>query len=169
MQEKKYWQKTFSDTRIKAIFSNRRILRVRWLWRWLRKYSLYSIDSAGWGVRFFLVDDDRFSIEPTAPRPTGDSEEVLVTLTSGTTGHPKAISRIFRIFISQQNLVCKYLPPLEVDIHLPLYGVALLQSLIEGSTTILAKDHSPSTIADLLRRYQVTRLSGPPPRSCDFF
>lgn len=94
--------------------------------------------------------------------PSLESDDLLLTLTSGTTGKPKIITRSFHTLKHQQSLSCKYLPYLKNDIHLSLYGVAVLQSLIHGSTTLYSNNQSPENLVSLIDKYKVTRLSAPP-------
>lgn len=167
--EKSHWRNVFKEARIKAIISNRRILCLRWIWWWLWKYPLFSINSFGWGVRHLFLNDFSYSVPIDSAQITRNEDEVLLTLTSGTTGLPKIISRKFGVLMAQQELACKYLPPLTCDIHLPLYGVAALQSIVEGATTILAIDHSPKNLVTLIEKHQVTRFSAPPRSLSAFF
>lgn len=162
--KKSFWKKAISEAQIKGIISNQRILKWRWLFVWIMKFRLYSLDGPGFRVASFfsregVKSSQNYWLQPTI---TENEEEVLVTLTSGTTSAPKLVTRSFSVIKSQQVLICKYLPELEPDIHLSLYGIGVLQSLIEGATTVFTLDHSAKNILNLVPQHQVTRLSGPP-------
>jgi acyl-coenzyme A synthetase/AMP-(fatty) acid ligase len=162
--EKSYWRRYIAEAKTKAVISNRKILHLRWFCWWLFRYPLFSIDSQTIGCTQLQtsIEPDPENLEFQELPATDDLTEVLVSLTSGTTGNPKIVSRAFGIFKHQQKLSCKYLPPLELDIHLPLYGIAMLQSIVQGATTVIADSHSPQNLLDLIKRYKVTRFSGPP-------
>ncbi len=162
--KKSFWKKAICDAQIKGIISNQKILKWRWLFFWIMKFRLYSLDGPGFRVASFFSREGKKSpqndwLQPTV---TEEEEEVLVTLTSGTTSEPKLVTRSFSVIKSQQVLICKYLPQLQPDIHLSLYGIGVLQSLVEGATTIFTLDHTAKNISSLIPQHQVSRLSGPP-------
>lgn len=162
--EKSYWRRYIAEAKTKAVISNRKILRLRWFCWWLFRYPLFSIDGQTLGCTqlYTYIEPNPENIQFEALPATDDLTEVLVSLTSGTTGTPKIVSRAFGIFKYQQKLSCKYLPHLDLDIHLPLYGIAMLQSIVQGATTVIADSHSPQNLIDLIKQHKVTRFSGPP-------
>lgn len=180
---KSYWKKYVAQVKTKAIISNHRILNLRWFWWWFWKYKLISVDQAGLGCQKLSFDSVNLVAGHTANIPpnkttihttntdqlqfqdlvyTDDHEEVLLTLTSGTTGEPKIVPRNLFVLKNQQKLSCEHLPDLTHDVHLPLYGIALLQSIVHGSTTLLAINHDPTHLLALIQKNNITRLSGPP-------
>jgi acyl-CoA synthetase (AMP-forming)/AMP-acid ligase II len=156
----KFWRQLLKDAQVHSIFLNRKIKRWRFLIWWLNWFRLISIEN-------ILVKSSACH-DPILP--TNDLEEVLVSLTSGTTGRPKIISRNFQTIQHQQLYLCKHLPALKKDIHLALYGMGTLQSLVEGATTLLlpTKLQNSEKIAAMIRQHQVTRLSGPPGTISEF-
>lgn len=157
---KTHWKKSIAESKVKAIFSTQKILRMRWIWWWMQNYRLYATENLS--LHSTSTDSAPSVSLIGQPRPTSDQDTIMITLTSGTTGPAKMISRSFGILKNQQKQVSMHLPPLSQDIHLPLYGVSLLHSLVHGSTTVLAKDHSPQNLLSLMAQHNVTRFSSPP-------
>lgn len=183
--KRNYWKHHLKAIQIKAIISNRRILKLRWIHWWMMQFPLFSTDKASHGCQQFYLDSLDIPFMPTNPNlniklstdsnkdnplldhqftlvPSLESDELLLTLTSGTTGKPKIVTRSFQTLKHQQSLSCQYLPFLKRDVHLSLYGVAVLQSLVHGSSTLFCQNQSPDHLVSLISKYKITRLSAPP-------
>lgn len=151
---RKLWKSTIQNTGLRGIFLSRKLKKFRFFLFWLNSYSLWEVEKIFQSLK--STDQDL--------RPTQDEEEVLITLTSGTTGQPKTIIRPFKVIKNQQLYLCRYLPEVSKDIHLSLYGMGVLQGLAEGSSMVLLPHthHTPQRILETLQSHKVTRLSGPP-------
>ncbi len=156
----KLWKNLLKENGIENIFLTKKIKKWRFLAWWMNAFKLHCIDN------FFKSNlvSDRSLLK------TQDADEVLVTLTSGTTGLPKIVSRNFGVLKTQQLLSCKYLPSVSRDTHLALYGIGVLQSLAEGATSVLLPTelHKVNILVETIQKYKVTRLSGPPGLMTDF-
>lgn len=153
--DKKLWKSTIQKLAPDIIFSVAKVSRWRWLLPWTWAYRFVNIKSLSLACDSFLFTSWQL------PR-TESTDKIIYTLTSGTTGYPKIISRDFSVLESQQRLSCGYLPPLEPDIHLSLYNIGLLQSFTQGATTIITRTCDTNEIYSLITRHHVTRLSIPP-------
>lgn len=167
--DRKLWRQAIIDSQPKFIISTARLINLHWLMPWTWQMRFISIN--GWALMASQLDyrSTNSDIKPPITLPdTLPSENLIYTLTSGSTGNPKLISRNFSVLENQQRLSCDYLPELQTDIHLSLYGIGILQSFIHGSTTVLADDMSAAALCRLIRKHKVTRLSIPPGKLFDF-
>lgn len=160
---KKLWKKSILQSNPKIIISHSILIKWHWLLPWTWRFNFLSANKKVFGAKFLNLN---LSI-PDSPYlndllEMNADDTILKTLTSGSTGQPKIISRNFSILESQQKFSCKYLPPLEQDIHLSLYGIGILQSFIHGSTTIISCSFATESIYQNIATFKPTRLSIPP-------
>jgi acyl-CoA synthetase (AMP-forming)/AMP-acid ligase II len=162
----KHWMASLKKSQIVAIFSFNKFFHLRWIQWTLFKYHLWSLDSSSFKVKsfksFFEMSPENSFNKPTPTFKFKSEMDSMITLTSGTTGQPKVIHRKFGILKAQQDLSLHYIPKLNPDIHLPLYGVSVLVSILQGSETYIASNFEPGDLALQLETNQITRLSGPP-------
>lgn len=155
------WKHSILLSKPDYIFSTPTIVNAHWLLPWTWRFSFISIGSKALCNHHLSFNFQNLNLTHsliTLP-DTNPQEPILFSLTSGSTGLPKLISRNFSVLESQQRLSCKYLPPLENDIHLSLYGLGILQSFIHGSTTLIAPNTNIDQLFFLINKHQVTRLS----------
>lgn len=161
--DKKLWEKSILKSRPKMVISQASLIKWHWLLPWTWQFDFLSVNKKVLGANFLNLNT---RIEETLESPSlismSSSDSIIKTLTSGSTGEPKIISRSFSVLESQQRLSCKYLPYLEKDIHLSLYGIGILQSFIHGSSTIVTTSFAAENIYQQIQKYQATRLSIPP-------
>jgi acyl-CoA synthetase (AMP-forming)/AMP-acid ligase II len=150
-----FW--SLRHSRCTSIWGDRDVLRVLWL-----SPSLWPIPRVNISAQF--VGSTALT-EP--PLPMNDEDLVFLSYTSGSTGRPKAVPRNHSTLIHQQCFSSRYLPPLASDIHLCGYTISALQSLIDGATTILPRKTLEQNL-QVLRKYNCTRISGPPGFLMDF-
>lgn len=161
--ERRLWRQSIIDSKPKCIFSTAKLINWHWLLPWTWPLSFVSISrGALTSLRLQFPHNLDKNISFSTLPETFASDDLIYTLTSGSTGHPKLVSRNFSVLESQQRLSCNHLPSLNNDIHLSLYGIGILQSFIHGSTTVIASDTSASSLCRLIRKHKITRLSIPP-------
>lgn len=160
---KKLWKTSILKSQPKMVISQSSLIKWHWILPWTWKFKFISVNKKVLGAELLELNVDPSEMKTSTELISMTPDDVLIkTLTSGSTGEPKIISRNFSILEAQQRLSCKYLPPLEVDIHLSLYGIGILQSFIHGSSTIIAPSFSVEDIYHQIQKYQATRLSIPP-------
>ena len=165
--DRKLWKTSIQESNPNYINSTTKLINFHWLLPWTWKFKFISLDKKTLGADFLNCNYNNdhkvtYSSFNSELCKTQSNDEIIFTLTSGTTGKPKMIRRNFTKLESQQRLSCKYLPKLDDDIHLSLYSIGILQSFIQGATTVVITDFSPRNILTALVTHKVTRLSIPP-------
>lgn len=162
---KKLWKTMITRSKPKLVITHPKLIKWHWLFPWTWKYRFCSVNKKVFSHEVISINQVPPSLQVSSFKPLikmNPEDIVIKTLTSGTTGEPKIIERCFSVLESQQRLSCKYLPPLDSDIHLSLYGIGILQSFIHGSTTVITNDFKSDKIFQEIIKYNVTRLSIPP-------
>lgn len=164
---KTLWKKSILNSQPKMVISQASLIKWHWLLPWTWKFDFLSVNEKALGSNFLNLDTTLgtavdLAVDSDNLPAMKPSDFVIKTLTSGSTGEPKIIFRDFSVLESQQRLSCKYLPYLENDIHLSLYGIGILQSFIHGSSTIVTSNFTAENICSLIQKHQATRLSIPP-------
>jgi acyl-coenzyme A synthetase/AMP-(fatty) acid ligase len=165
--DRKLWKTSIQESNPDYIITTAKLINFHWLLPWTWRFKFISLDKKTLGADFInfkysVSNKTHQSLINFGLCTTSSTDEVIFTLTSGTTGKPKMISRSFAKLESQQRLSCKYLPKLDTDVHLSLYNIGILQSFIHGATTVVITDFSPKNILAALITHKVTRLSIPP-------
>lgn len=156
--KKNLWKDSLESSNTKFIISTSRILRLRWIYLWMNQFRLISIDKK---ISVF-VNNLNFLPVQNPPYKTKLNQNILLTLTSGSTSYPKLIFRNFQTMIHQQTYSIQYLPKITMDYHLSLYGLATMIDLIRGAKSFLIKNHDPINILNQVKSQNITRLSLPP-------
>jgi long-chain acyl-CoA synthetase len=120
-------------------------------------------------ARGFVYKTSRTAIEPTisvreAARPRLPSETVLLKLTSGSTGVPKAIITSQRNLAADCTSICRSMQIGPADLNLGVipfshsYGFSNLVTplLLQGTAVVFSNDYLPQTIVDLCNRFHCT-------------
>jgi olefin beta-lactone synthetase len=156
----------------KAVFSNARLFRYRFLLPALFRARLYDFDHRALKIRDFervsISAQEAKTFRPETPRLPQD--EALITFTSGSTGEPKAADRRFDIVYHQREISKSIWTEGDEDVELTAFPLVVLNNLAFGVTTVLpilsresGLDGIPMACwADQVERFSVTRLIAPP-------
>jgi len=119
-----------------------------------------------WNVRLLLPRHRRDGPVPNVDDPNAVA---LISFTSGTTGHPKAIPRTHAFLMAQWAAVAPLLATDEEVIDLVTFPVFVLINLAEGRTSVLPNwkmsklgDLDPQVLADWIGNTGCTRALLPP-------
>lgn len=107
---------------------------------------------------------------PAAPPAAVDGEApALITLTTGSTGVPRAVTRSHRFLWTQHQVLRRLFAPRDDDVDMPTLPIFVLNNLASGIPTVLPDfdprrpaEIDPARIDEQIHRERVTTSSGSP-------
>lgn len=158
------------DSRARSIIGARKLMRIFWLFKPLRKMARYCVEGAGIGYQ-----DVRDIIEgitkPDTPIAVSctRTDHGLISFTSGSTGRPKGADRTHYSLVQQHIALREHWPEISEEVDSNCFPVMVLHNLCCGITTVMPRlDLAapavvvPALIVDQIESYCVTRFSGAP-------
>lgn len=139
---------------------------LRWVSPALRRVPIRLVATPAW-----WTSESRGASPADTPEPAegGDDEPALITLTTGTTGPPKAAVRTHSFLLAQHRALESLLHPQEGDVDMPTLPIFVLSNLASGITTVLPNfdprkpaEIDPGAIYRQLTAEGVTTASGSP-------
>ncbi len=127
----------------------------------------YAIDRPPVGVR--ALDELRGSPGADLGAEHAADAPAILSFTSGSTGRAKGVVRTNGILLAQHRALATHHPYQPGDVDMPPFPAVTLHNLICGVTTVIPPGDlrnpgsiDPAPVADAIRRYGVTTLSGAP-------
>ena len=123
----------------KAALSMKKFFLLRFIIPALRRMTLYSVDSSGWGVQSLIdrIDPGRLADRPFTAAALEQNHEAIVTFTSGTTGRPKAANRNHDLLLAQTRCVEQAHAQSPSRVCLTCFPVFALYGLTHGMSVVL--------------------------------
>ena len=163
----------------RAIFSTEQFFKYRFILPVLWRSRLYSMQTSGLFLRQWRTIEaaretsfDQVSPFRREPTQCDSSHPSLITLTSGSTGEPKAAIRRLDLLFHQREISKALWTEGEADVELAAFPLVVLNNLVYGVTTVLpainfAKfaamdDQWLPAFKNQIARHKVTRLIAPP-------
>ena len=126
------------------------------------------------GTKLIKISGSLMSGHPNTRRPTPDkpypvpeTQAALITFSSGSTGHPKAIYRSHAVLIQQHRAILQVFPKKAASLDFPLFPNILLHNLAAGTSTLMPDipdfrldQLHPERVITQIRRGGVRTLTG---------
>jgi acyl-CoA synthetase (AMP-forming)/AMP-acid ligase II len=133
---------------------------------WTKRAFIFNHNSFG---ICSLNENDHCEDDELTLSKMQDSEPLLISFTTGSTGQPKAADRNYFVSYSQHCASLKYWHHTDEDVDLTFFPNILFQNLCSGVTTLIPKmlvkdlrDISFHRFEKIIEDYKVTRISAPP-------
>lgn len=155
-----------SDSKAKTIISIHKFLRLRFFLPMLWGKKLYSKDSQGLGLKSF-AGLKMSKISEFQPENLENTDHLLITFTSGSTGRSKGSDRNVENVFNQINAIRGLWPSDSSQVDFSSFLMFGFMNLCYGITTILPPmdftkvgEVDEVRSLELIKKYKVTRLSG---------
>lgn len=158
------------DSKAKVVVGVRKLMRVFWLFKPLRRMQRFCVDGAGLGYQDIrsLASGISPGGKPYVVECTAQ-DHGLISFTSGSTGRPKGADRTHYSLLQQHFALSSHWPEIDAEIDCNCFPVMVLHNLCCGITTVMPRldlaapaTVTPPLIAEQITQYKVTRFSGAP-------
>ena len=154
------------------LFVNNKTKKLKFIFPFLWNKQAFTFTKTSFGftsIKTDLNSKDQVTPPKVLISSMKPSDPFLISFTTGSTGTPKAADRNYFVSYYQHCASMKYWHHEDSDVDLTFFPNILFQNLCSGVTTLipkmLVKDLSDipfDKFSDVIRKYNVTRISAPP-------